>query len=743
MNRILYLCLLLLGSQAVHAQRVNDPQKISRYLIRLADKHDAARARGTQEQDASVCALMKLFRQKDVSKVASEYGCQILDSIGNIYFVQVPIGQLVSLSSDSCVRRIEAHEMPQAQMDEVPTQIGADKAWQSINLPQAFTGEGVVSGVVDFGYDFTHPMFHNQEGYTRISRFFDMTKPTEKDGEGFSYIGAEVDSLEHSSLAESQTHGTHVASIMAGSKVAGKKFSFSGIAPKSEIALAEIKMETIIDEHGYVISGDLKNGPDETTANCILAFKRIFDYADEQGKPCVINFSGGFHMPIDDPCILENEAIDALVGPGHILVSGSGNDGGLPTTMTKKDDDKQVTASFLDPSFLWVNTTQYQATAIDLYLVTKGSQNISFIIGSDDFGKIVNLETKYCIGDDTLNIAEEYCDKDTIFIKAYREQFPPSYINGELFHFVVTYGDNLYWRKFPYFGHVVRVMLWGDNPCEMYANPVYTPFVLAENPYTKETSECISYQHTVAWPAEAKNVIAVGALSKRMYESTKNNYLASFSSQGPSWENNIKPDVTALGVGVRGAYNKYSNTFENDKNSFYDVLVDKNGEECYFMAYQGTSTSSPIVAGTIALWLQAKPSLSPSDIKEVLAHSCKQIDDDRVDGYPNNMYGYGEIDAYAGLLYILGIDVKVPDISHNRPSSLRIRLDGRTLIVADATSGLPYAGEISLKVYSLEGKTVAQGSRSTINLTGLPQGIYALQIDSKNLATKGSTLIRL
>ena len=60
--------------------------------------------------------------------------------------------------------------------------------------------------------------------------------------------------------------------------------------------------------------------------------------------------------------------------------------------------------------------------------------------------------------------------------------------------------------------------------------------------------------------------------------------------------------------------------------------------------------ASPIVGGIIACWLQAFPRLTYRDVQEVIAATSRQPDPDL--SYPNNFYGYGEIDAQAGLQYL-------------------------------------------------------------------------------------------
>ncbi|MEE1121447.1 MAG: peptidase, partial [Prevotella sp.] len=52
----------------------------------------------------------------------------------------------------------------------------------------------------------------------------------------------------------------------------------------------------------------------------------------------------------------------------------------------------------------------------------------------------------------------------------------------------------------------------------------------------------------------------------------------------------------------------------------------------------------------VALWLQACPTLSPAQVMDVIANTAVRKHTDME--YPNNLYGYGEIDAAAGLKYI-------------------------------------------------------------------------------------------
>ena len=76
---------------------------------------------------------------------------------------------------------------------------------------------------------------------------------------------------------------------------------------------------------------------------------------------------------------------------------------------------------------------------------------------------------------------------------------------------------------------------------------------------------------------------------------------------------------------INAAYNSFSTNFETDKKSLTDKVT-YNNKDYYYMAQSGTSMAAPVVAGTIALWLEANPNLSPDDIFKVIAE-CSQKPD--------------------------------------------------------------------------------------------------------------------
>ncbi|MCH7574119.1 MAG: S8 family peptidase [Candidatus Marinimicrobia bacterium] len=119
-------------------------------------------------------------------------------------------------------------------------------------------------------------------------------------------------------------------------------------------------------------------------------------------------------------------------------------------------------------------------------------------------------------------------------------------------------------------------------------------------------------------PADADSVLAVGAVSST-------GALASFSSHGPTADGRIKPDVVARGVSVVCAA-------PNDPGAY----TTKNG----------TSLAAPLVAGSVALILQAHPDWSPGVIWEAVRNSASQADS------PDNDFGWGVMNVLAAIQYL-------------------------------------------------------------------------------------------
>jgi len=117
---------------------------------------------------------------------------------------------------------------------------------------------------------------------------------------------------------------------------------------------------------------------------------------------------------------------------------------------------------------------------------------------------------------------------------------------------------------------------------------------------------------SIGAPASSPAALAVGALCWQSRQ------LESYSSQGPTIDGRVKPDIVGHDSVSGMTYGAFSSCPS---------------------AFAGTSASSPEVAGAAALVKQAYPAFSPDQIKQYLMRSARDLGDPGLD----SVYGAGEL----------------------------------------------------------------------------------------------------
>jgi len=123
-------------------------------------------------------------------------------------------------------------------------------------------------------------------------------------------------------------------------------------------------------------------------------------------------------------------------------------------------------------------------------------------------------------------------------------------------------------------------------------------------------------------PGNAPWVLTVGASSHMGTIDRSDDTIAAFSSRGPSAIDAFaKPDVVAPGVGIESLIGPDSAMYSSMSAYLLPGTVATN----YFpyLSLSGTSMSAPVVSGTVALMLQANPSLSPNAVKAILQYTSQ------------------------------------------------------------------------------------------------------------------------
>ena len=647
MNRISCLYIYSLFVMCVFAQQPNY-NKMSPLVREAATDVIQQRRQAPsiypEQYQPTITAFAKFSGNAD--GLIKKYSCRQLAKVDNVYILSIPLNQLAGLSNEKNVLRIEAGNGNRIQMDTTAILVNALPVYSGQDLPQTYTGKGVVVGIQDIGFDLTHPTFYstNMKDY-RIKALWDqLSKDTigstlpvgcdYRDASNLLQIGHSLDGF-------TQTHGTHTAGIAAGSGSEGNNIvsPYRGIAYDADIVLVANATGNNID----LI--DKKDYYKYTYATDALGFKYIFDYADSQGKPCVINFSEGGHQDFHGYDQLYYEMLDKITGPGHIIVASAGNDADWINYVHKPKGIPNI------ESLLWGNRES-------AYFTTKTDKPFVFrmkVAANTSIAQIVEIPMEQVLAcKDSLLIDSIKIDKQ--MYKWRILAYPSSYNSID-----VIYDIRL--ESNPNLGYDIPVSIElasSEATIDLYRIRGFLP-PRDQNPMLKMGDN----SYSINSPSSAPSVISVGATAYRRgflnylgewkeYDKGTDGRRTSFSGVGPTIDGRIKPDVMAPGQNIISAYSSYF--IMNPKNAGAPLASDVrhfqyNGRTYAWNANGGTSMSSPVVAGAIALWLQAYPRLTPQDCLEVFRKTCTQYDTSL--SYPNNWYGYGEINIYAGLKEVL------------------------------------------------------------------------------------------
>ena len=513
------------------------------------------------------------------------------------------------------------------------------------------TGKGVIAAIIDIGFDFNHPAFKDSEGRTRIKAYY---SPFDNGGSKVVVDGIELPGSVYSTPEQIEKlttdlpgigHGSHTAGIEAGTRLLN---GWGGMAPDADIVLC-----------AYM-------GTEEPTMTSLDQVPTVFDalvflkdYATKAGKPMSVNMSiGGVYGPHngkEEMC----RAINAFTGPGRLVAISSANSGMDKISLMKTfASDKDTLRTIVDGNetrmmgatqkigplsmrisiVKGVNLLEESSAANDYtpkYETWETLWQSPVLTAADDLSIITSTDNeqfaKYCSGTMVAGVAND--EEMGITKLIYHNQ---GYMNDNDYH--------------------VELTVWSEEGMQLGCfNGNFKSY------RRDDCTDGMAEMSTNSW-ASAVNTIAVGnycanlenrglytAFEKPDDEVFVLGDIAPSSSWGVDMSGRQIPTVTAPGSHVVSSVSRFGLRTDEEGNPL-EVKSSMTYNGFYYDSYSGTSMATPCVAGIMALWLQADPTLSPDDVVEILQQSSRT--DQYTQASPGK-FGFGKIDAKRGLELVL------------------------------------------------------------------------------------------
>lgn len=509
-------------------------------------------------------------------------------------------------------------------------------------LNSIYTGKDVIIGYVDQGLDLNHPDFNDENGNTRVLRYWDQS--TNSGGTipqpynyGIVWNNSQIDAGLCTSSEEASAHGTTVTGMGSGNGLANG--SNKGMAPDSKIIFVESNF-------------NLSNW----TLSIADACDYIFKVADTLGMPAVVNLSLGTYLGSHDGNDPASEYMESLLDEqeGRVIVCAAGNSGAKGKYHVTGIVDT-------DTSFVWIKnnpsaSAQFGANKIYFDLWSDISDGVfDYAFGADLPAPVFGLRgntifrgAQSSIGIPILDTIYNTLGNRIATIEIYTEL-----INGN-YHMEAYFSNvdsSLYNFRFMTKG-AGKYDLWsgswmGFNDL-VTAIPTQTILPGIIHYHMPDSLQTI----VSSWNCSEK-VISVGNVRNRLghIDNNGNQYypasdmtlpgkLSPNSSVGPNRHNITKPDVSASGdVSLSAAPLWFLNNPANN------ALIDSGG---WHARNGGTSMASPCVSGIAALYLSKCNKANYSTFKSDLISTA--FSDIYTGNVPNNSYGYGKPHALNLLL---------------------------------------------------------------------------------------------
>lgn len=698
-----------------------DPR--ARAAIALLRAGGAAAELDAQGYAVNALGELDVFVVGKVGRVELEMmGVKVRTDVGGVLTAYVPFASIASLSGLPGVTRICGAVPVEPALDVSVPMTGATVFRGGGPDFAGANGAGVVIGTVDTGIDVDHLDFENQDGTTRIVAIWDQTNPAGPSPPGFvkgtEWTRAQIDAGQVGPLDTSR-HGTHVMGIAAGdgSGTGGAvlPFTYVGMAPKAD--LVAVKTDFL------------------STTDIVDGVQYIFDVAADMGCDAVANLSLGVRLGPHDGTSPFELAMNALTGPGRIIVAASHNWRQLAKHAEVFATSGQNAATVVvtgasDPTGYFKADGYYDVSEELTIMVTSPN---GMVVGP------IALDTENAEYPGTVTSDGQIYVYNGL-AGSYSAVHPEVYV--EVRNLAGTNANGTWTITFAPVNTTTfggEVDMWLENA------GLNASFDAGNQPLEERVSE----------PANAPDVIAVGGFSTREFyfacngdstshpeEASPPGTLYQRSNPGPSRDGRVKPDITAPAVWIAST-------------SSFDVPVScpaPGGSPTSYLPDglqhrmgAGTSMATPHVAGAAALILQHGGTRTPGFVKSYLAGNA--IVDAFTGTVPNSDWGFGKLNV--GMITA----ARQPDLESSRLRTWPTPSSG----VLEIAFTLESTEEVAVKVFDVRGRCMrilSDRRRWTVGVhrltwdgrtsagTAAPSGVYLVQLDSGQSSWGGKVVLR-
>lgn len=715
--RKIYLALVALMAMSVSLSAQSKLDLGSHMFLRgEKSSHSMLKSVSTGDKQSVIIKLNDGYTTDELAEAGIEISTVVA---GKYVTASLTKAQMLKMESMSSVASVSVSRTMRLLNDQARLGVNIEKVHSGTGLTQAYKGDGVLTGIVDGGFDPNHAAFLDESlTKTRVERYTYMSVNKLS---GKLTISKDVTGDNLSTITtddSSDTHGTHTSGIMAGAAT-GTSTDYRGMAPNADI---------------FMCAGDLSD------AMILESVAKIKEQAEKDGKPVVINMSLGDNYGPHDGSDSFVAALNELAKDVPICLAAGNekaDDIALRKTFTATDNTLRTALMPFDSGYQAMGNFVFYADDasdfdLEFSIVNKNSGTVytSIPLTGSDITSPAYLSSGSMIeaGDIT----------DTSFTNYYPNSCFGVYKvldtnNNRMCIMVMCelYNKSSIVSVLP----VITIKGQAGQTIRGYGDAYYSYF------YTGAGFDTPIGDGTISNMACGPYTISVGSYNtKNIYPYTENTLgdTSYFSSYGELVDGRVLPTICTPGCALVSAMSYYFVKGSNYSSTYYPktASISINGKTHYYTPAQGTSMACPVATGVIATWLQANPNLTPSQIIEIAQETAT---------VPANMSnewgGAGKMNAYAGLkkaLELAGVTA--------------VEADGNETVLINETGSKAFeiyavdANGFNVALYNLAGQAVAtavaESDTANLDASNVPAGVYVVKASGKNVNYVKKIVIR-